>query len=219
MDKNLQFDKYLLMVEYTFRWSGLPLRNRNNINVKKQRFLYCINSLLLNTCVVGAICWIIKGAARGEGLVSLTNTAPSILLALISDVKSLSLLWYQDQADKLIFKLRELETKADLESNDHKTLIKAPIKFLHYVLKISSFCNWLFIISFPLMPLSTSIYNYFVLNTMELVLPFYVEYPFDAYDIKIYPFILFYNLYTGKEIFRLFILLNIIPLNKLTLPR
>ncbi|XP_026328725.1 odorant receptor 4-like [Hyposmocoma kahamanoa] len=194
-DGNLLFDKYLRKIDYAFRWSGLHLRNRDDYNMKKARFLYWFNSFWLNKEIVGGICFIAKGAANG-GLVSMTHTAPSITLALLSNIRSLSIMWHHGYVDKLVFKLRELETKTDLNNNDNKTYVERPIEFLHFVLKLSGFFNWLLILAFPLMPLSISVYNYLVLKKVELVLPFLISYPFDAYDIKIYPFVLLHNIYS-----------------------
>lgn len=198
MKDNLLFDKYLRNIDYTFHWSGLYLRNRENYNLNKARLMYCFNFILLNLDVAGGFCWILKGVGRGEALVALTYTAPSITLALLCNLKSLSIMWYHDHIDTLVFKLRELEIKADFKNITNKTFVLEPIKFLHFVLKVSTLSNWLLIFAFPLMPLSISLYNYFVLNKVELVLPFLIEYPFDAYDIKVYPFVLLNNFYGGK---------------------
>ncbi|XP_026331043.1 odorant receptor 13a-like, partial [Hyposmocoma kahamanoa] len=195
MDKNLLFDKYLRKIDYTFRRSGLYLRNRENYNVTKARLLYCFNFILVNLDVAGSMVWIAKGEAFEDGLVSVTHTAPSAILALLCDFKSLSFMWYHDYVDKLVFKLRELETKMTLNSIAYETCVEEPIKFLEFALKVSGLSNWLLILAYPLMPLSISIYNYLVLKKVELVLPFLISYPFDAYDIKIYPFVLLNNFY------------------------
>lgn len=197
-EKILLFDLYLGKIEYFFRWSGMHLKRRENYNIRLARFLYCVNFLWLNSDVTAAFWFLIKGVERGESLVSLTYTAPSITLAFLCDFKSLSFMWHHELVDKLVYKLREMEKKVDLNRDDYKTLIERPISFLHFVLKVSNFFNWLLIIAFPLMPLSVSAYNYFVLNKIELILPFLVEYPFDPYDIRIYPFVVLRHIWGGK---------------------
>lgn len=194
----LLFDKSLLKIEYLFRWSGVHLRNREDYNVIKSRLFYCFNFILLNINVVGAFSWFLKEAAKGESLISLTYTSPSITLAILSIFKSMSFMWYYDYVDKLVYKLRELETKADLNSVTNKALVEKPIEFLYFVIKVSNLFNWLLLVAFPSMPLATTAYNYFVLNKVELILPFLVEYPFDAYNIKIYPFVVMNHIWGGK---------------------
>lgn len=198
MEEKLLFDKYLRKIDYTFRRSGLYLRNRKNYNVTKARLLYCFNFILVNLDVGGSLVYIAKGEGQEDGLVAITHSLPSAILALLCDFKSLSFMWYHTYVDKLVFILRELETKVDLNTVANKTCIEEPIKFLQFALRVSSFSNWLLILAYPLMPLSISIYNYFALNKVDLVLPFLIEYPFDAYDIRIYPFVLLNNFYAGK---------------------
>lgn len=198
MNENLLFDKYLLMIEYTFRWSGLHLRNHKNYNINRVRVLYCISFVGLNLNVASCVWWFIKQIGKGDSLVSLTYAAPSFTLAFLCDCKSLSLMVYHSYVDKLVVKMRELETKTDLNDIRNKTLTEEPIQFLHSVLKISHFMNWLLIIAFPLMPLAKMAYIYFVFNKVQLEFPFPTEYPFDAYDFKIYPFVMLSHVWGGK---------------------
>lgn len=198
MGENLLFDKYLRVIDYTFRWSGLHLRNRENYNLAKARIVYCINFIGLNLNVAGSFWWFAKRASQGESLLSLTYAAPSLALAFLCNFKSMSIMVNHDTVDKLVLKLRELETKVDFNSSDNKKVIDEPINFLHFVLKVSNFFNWLLIVVFPLMPLARTAYNFFALNKVELEFPFLTEYPFDAYDIKIYPFVLLSHIWGGK---------------------
>lgn len=198
MDENSLFDRYLRMIDYTFRWSGLHLNNRKNYNVNKARILYCIHFIALNLNVAGGFWWFAKQAAKGDSLISLTYAAPSIALACLCNCKSISIMLNHDYVDKLVFKLRELESKVDLNSIDNKSLIEEPIKFLHFVLKVSNLFNWILIVSFPSMPLARTAYNFLAFNKVELEFPFLTEYPFNPYDIKIYPFVLLSHIWGGK---------------------
>ncbi|XP_026328728.1 odorant receptor 4-like [Hyposmocoma kahamanoa] len=157
----LLFDKSLRKIEYLFRWSGMHLRNREEYNE----------------------------AVKGESLISLTYSAPTLTLGILSVLKSASFMWYYDCVDKLVYKLRQLETKADFNSTTNKALVEEPVNFLNFVIKVSNLFNWLLLVAFPLMPLATTAYNYFILNKTELMLPFLVEYPFDPFNIKVYPFV------------------------------
>ncbi|XP_026328726.1 odorant receptor 67c-like [Hyposmocoma kahamanoa] len=199
MDENSLFDKYLRIIDYTFRWSGLHLRNRKDYNVRKARILYCIHFIGLNLNVLGGFWWFVKQASKGESLVSLTYAAPSIALACLCNFKSLSIMLNASYVDKLVYKLRELESKVDLNSIESKILVEEPIKFLHFVLKVSNLFNWLLIVAFPSMPLARTAYNFLAFNKVELEFPFLTEYPFNPYDIKIYPFVLLSHIW-GESI-------------------
>lgn len=197
MDGNLLFDKYLHMIEYTFRLCGLHLRHRN-FNMTRTRLLYCFALFCLMLGVGGSIFFIIKATTRGEGLVSAIHVAPDITMVLLYSVKSFSITWYHEQVDKLVFVMRELETKVDLNSNDNKTLIEGPINFLQNVLRVLYYFKWLFMIMVLFMQIFTSVYTYFVLNEVEIMLPFFIEYSFSANDFKIYPFALLHGYYCRK---------------------
>lgn len=197
-EKLLLFDISLRKIEYLFRWSGMHLRNRENYNVIKSRVLYAFNFTLLIINCFGAFFWFMKQAAKGESLISLTYAAPTVTLGFLSVLKSLSFMWYHDCVDKLVYKLRKLETKAESNIVANKALVEEPINFLHFVIKVSNVFNWLLIVAFPLMPLATTAYNFFVLNKVELLLPFLVEYPFDPYDIRVYPFVVLDHIWGGK---------------------
>lgn len=194
----LLFDKSLCKIEYLFRWSGMHLRNREDYNVNKSRLFYCLNFTLLNINVVGAFSWFCKEAVKGESLISLTYSAPTLTLGILSVLKSASFMWYYDYVDKLVYKLRQLETNANFNSITNKPLVEEPVNFLNFVIKVSNFFNWLLLVAFPLIPLATTAYNYFVLNKIELMLPFLVEYPFDPFNIKIYPFVVLDHIWGCK---------------------
>ncbi|XP_026330951.1 odorant receptor 4-like [Hyposmocoma kahamanoa] len=91
--------------------------------------------------------------------------------------------------------LRDLETRSNLKDHVNEN-IKESIKFLHLVLKVQNYCNWVLIIVFPLMPLSLTAYIYFTSNDIVLLLPFYAVYPFDAYSINYWPIILIKQIWT-----------------------
>ncbi|KAI5646643.1 7tm odorant receptor domain-containing protein [Phthorimaea operculella] len=186
-------EKYLLeqsfkKIDYTMRWTGMLL-NKKAGKLQKYYALYIFNFIMLNLDVAGSIYWFVVGAMKGESLTSLTYVAPCITISLLGNIKSICFLVYGEQVDKLMTILKDLEVKAKKwpAVNERKEIIDKETKFLHLVLKLLNFFNWVVIIAFPLVPLSLTIMSYVQSHEFNPLLPFLIQYPFNAYDPRIWP--------------------------------
>ncbi|KAJ2948905.1 hypothetical protein O0L34_g5838 [Tuta absoluta] len=179
----------LKMIDYSVRWLGITLEKKQGN--RKFYLLFIFNFIWMNTDVAGAICWFLVGAKSGESLLSLTYVAPCITLSILANIKSLCFIVYSDQVDKLISTLKDLEFKETKRpaSGEKKEIIAKERTFLHFVLKVLNFFNWALIIAFPLMPLTLTVWNYVQTRELSPLLPFLIVYPFNAYDLRAWPFV------------------------------
>lgn len=165
----------------------------------KFKIIFAIMFLWLNSGLVGAICWFIQGAGQGESLTALTYAAPCITFTFLTNSKALSILFYENEVNKLISCLKELEKKqANLQEFDERTkIIKKEIKILHQILKVYNVFNWAVIITFNLLPLTVMAIKYFATHEIELLLPLLIAYPFNPFNIFVWPFVYFHQSWAG----------------------
>lgn len=194
----LLFDQSLRKIDYIFRFTGMHLNNRENWNMKKENAICYAQYFSYTYDLIGAVCFFIHGVYTGKSLLALTYASPCLTMGLLGYVKSIPSVVYKKYIDEIVFLMRDLETKS-LKLKDHNNEnIMGPVKFLHLALKVLNYCNWVCIIAFPLMPITLTAYKYFASNEIVLLLPFYALYPFDAYDIKYWPFVVIKQIWTGK---------------------
>lgn len=194
----LLFDESLRKIDYIFRFTGMHLNNRENWSLKKARIIFYIQNFFYTCDLIGAVCFFLNGVYTGKSMLSLTYASPCLTMGLLGYAKSIPSVVYRNYVDEIVFVLRDLETKSlKLKDHDNRN-IKEPIDFLHLVLKVQNYCNWMTIVAFPLMPITLTAYKYFASNEIVLLLPFYAIYPFDAYDIRYWPFVVIKKIWTGK---------------------
>lgn len=193
----LLFDESLRKIDYIFRMTGMHLNNRENFNLRASRAVFYFNFFISINDLFGACFFFIRGLYTGESLMLVIYAFSCIIMGMLSYAKCISSVVHYKYIDKIVFILRDLEARSNLKVHADEN-IKESIKFLHLVLKVQNYCNWILIIVFPSMPVSLTVYTYFTSNEIVLLLPFYAVYPFDAYSINYWPFILIKQIWTGK---------------------
>nr|WCC57497.1 odorant receptor 40 [Papilio machaon] len=188
----LLFDESLKKISYLFRYGGLSLesRSRTNIQTFKIRLLYLFNSFWLNVDLAGGIYWFIDGLENGKSFIELTYIAPCIALAFMANIKSLFMIVNEKRIDEMIDSLRYLEiTGMNSKRVEKKEEIAAKEKsFLYCVIKMLNILNVIVVLTFSISPFILMLINYTKTMELELMLPFFIIYPFDSYDIRYWPF-------------------------------
>lgn len=193
----LLFDEALRKVEYTFIFTGLPLIRRNDRYMNRAKVINFIHVFSYGIDMVAAYWFFINGVQTGQSFISLTYSSPCLTIGLLCYIKAIAWTFNYNYVEKVMSILRDLEVRSNLKYDQYED-IKESIDFLHLVLKVLNYCNWVFIFAFPLMPVSLTAYKYFALNEVDLLLPFYVLYPIDAYNIKYWPFVVVKQIWSGK---------------------
>lgn len=191
MSDQLLLDKALKKVDYTFRWTGINIESSRKTKSQNFRYKYVFifNFIWLNMDFSGALTWFIVNARKGVSFTILTYSAPCLTMCILFNTKSIYLYLSDDRINELLSILRNLEIKHhDVTAPQKKEIIKKYSNFLFMVLKTLNFFNWFLLIAFPSMPIALMALDYYYTQEVVLQLPFQVVYPFDAYNIKYWPF-------------------------------
>nr|WCC57562.1 odorant receptor 40 [Papilio memnon] len=187
----LLFDESLNKISFLFRYGGLSLesRTRTTIQTVKIRLLYLFNSFWLNVDLAGGIYWFIDGLKNGKSFIELTYIAPCIALAFMANIKSLFMIVNETRIDEMIDILRSLEITVKSKRVERKEEIVAREKsFLYCVIKMLNILNIVVVLTFSISPFVLMLIEYMRIKELELMLPFFIIYPFDSYDIRYWPF-------------------------------
>ncbi|KAG6443514.1 putative odorant receptor 92a [Manduca sexta] len=186
-------DKLLSKINILFRCSGtnIAIGKAAPTNTKRNRCVYVINLILLNTDVLGSTCWFISGLKSGKSFTELTYIAPCIILSILSDMKSMSIIIYEKKVYQLMENLRMMEAHERIRENtaERGKIIEKGVNFLNLVINVLYVLNIILLVCFAFHPLVVMMLNYKKTNEIELLLPFPIVYPFDAYNIKVWPVI------------------------------
>lgn len=178
--------------------SGLDLENRKRNYI--QKLVYLNNFFWLNFDVAGAICYIIYGMFHGKDFIELTYAGPCVTLSLLANFKSLSIIRNGDKLKNLFNILRKLENHEEGdESPTKRRIIQEEVNFLHVLMRVLNVSYVILATMFSVGPLIVTAYIYFVNNEVDLRLPLYILYPFDAYELKYWPWVFLHQSWSGNE--------------------
>ncbi|XP_013147729.1 PREDICTED: odorant receptor 4-like [Papilio polytes] len=188
----LLFDESLNKISFLFRYGGLSLasRTRTTTQTVKIRLLYLFNSFWLNVDLAGGIYWFIDGLKNGKSFIELTYIAPCIALAFMANIKSLFMIVNETRIDEMIDILRSLEVtvKNSKRVESKEEIVAREKSFLYCVIKMLNILNVVVVLTFSISPFVLMLIKYMKIKELELMLPFFIIYPFDSYDIRYWPF-------------------------------
>ncbi|XP_030040641.1 uncharacterized protein LOC115455950 [Manduca sexta] len=194
-------DKSLSKVHIMFRCSGtnISIGEAAPTNTKRNRCVYGFNFIWQNTDLIGAISWFLEGIISGKSFTELTYIAPCIILSILSVIKSISIIIYEKKVYQLMQNLRIMEAHERNRENttEKEKIIKKGVNFLNLVINGLYVFNILLLACFALNPLALMILNYMKTNEIEFLLPFLITYPFDPYNIKVWPIVYVRQIWTG----------------------
>lgn len=194
------FDQTMKKIEPIFRVAGINIKSgEQTTNRLKSRIIYIINFVWLTVNSFGAIYWFIDGIKTGKDFLELTYIAPCISFSIIGNFKGFFLILYEKQAHMLIENIRKLEReeKRRPQSLKKKNIVEEEKKFINIIIDKFSILFAVVVVLFALIPVMIMFTNYYKTKEVELVLPFMVLYPFDPYQIKVWPFVYLKQLWAG----------------------
>lgn len=199
MEGSGEFLQSLEKIEFVYKLCGLRLYSSDK-NLLKIRCIYLFNFLCLNGDVAATMTWFMEGIRTGKDFVSLTYIAPCICYTYLADFKTLFLIREERFMHKLIDDLNKMEAKSEkyfslaekkkIEGNDRD--------FLHRLIKVQNVMYVVLLLGFVIAPLSLIVLNYTKTSEIKLILPFLAIYPFDAFDIRIWPIVYVHQAWSSK---------------------
>ncbi|XP_030040635.1 odorant receptor 4 isoform X2 [Manduca sexta] len=193
-------DKSLSKINILFRCSGtnIAIGKAAPTHTKRNRCIYSFNFIWQNTDVLGAIYWFISGLKSGKSFTELTFIAPCIILSFLSVMKSISIIIYEKKVYQLIKNLRMMEAHERNRENttERGKITEKGVNFLNLVINVLYVFNMLVLVCFALNPLILMILNYMKTNEIDFILPFPIAYPFDPYNIKVWPMVYLRQIWT-----------------------
>ncbi|XP_034825574.1 putative odorant receptor 92a isoform X1 [Maniola hyperantus] len=185
------FAQAIQRVQFNFKILDLQLDERNS---KKSiwefvrfRWLFWFNMALLNFATVGEIAWLVEGVSTGKSLIELCYLGPCLTLCIACNFLCTYFVKHSRRILELIASIRTLQSmSAELEETDVKFL-KSQVKIFYIAVYTLTATQCVGITLFGLIPFVTMCLSYYHSGEVELVLPFFVLYPFDTTDIRFWP--------------------------------
>ncbi|KAF9795994.1 hypothetical protein SFRURICE_010091 [Spodoptera frugiperda] len=199
-EEPLLINKTIKKIEVWLRATGTNVKStpKTRMDTMKSRAIYIINFFWLNVDLGGAVVWFISGIANKKSFTELTYVSPCITLSFLANFKCFFLFLNEDCVDKLLEKLRELEMneRSRPRHEDKNAIMVREHKFLTNLI---SFLNVFFcglIVAFALGPVALTIFIYVTTNEIDLQLPFLIIYPFDAFQLKYWPWVYLHQIWS-----------------------
>lgn len=193
--------KTIHRIEFLFRCVGINIKSseKTRADYIRNRSVYIFNFIWLNIDLAGAVVWFLAGIANSKSFTELTYVSPCITLSFLGNFKSLYLIFRENNVDKLIEVLKQLEIKERSRENDEEKdkIIETEHNFVSAVISVLNVFYFVLVVAFALSPVSLVALKYFTTNEVELLLPFLILYPFDAYDLKYWPWVYLRQIWSG----------------------
>lgn len=206
MDSEI-FEKSINSVNYFFKIFGFDLNRPNKkgfANFLLINYKYIFNFIWVLTALFGESYWFLKQAKSGTSLGDLTFIAPCVFFTLICINKSLQLFFNKNLIIYFLNSLRDLNLKnleVHAEANNRiKSVLAKSMSFMMVIKKVIIFSNWTLGLIFIVSPLVVMAYFYYRNGSTDLMLPFIIDYPFNPYDIKMWPIAYIHQIWAGKII-------------------
>ncbi|KAJ8708660.1 hypothetical protein PYW08_010042 [Mythimna loreyi] len=192
-EEPLLIDKTIKKIGFLFRLAGINIKAspKTRKDILKNRAMYISNFIWLNIELTGAVAWFFMGIANAKSFTELTYVAPCITLSFVGNLKSLYVIFKEENFDKLIQILRDLEIKerGRIRNEEKNAIIKYEHNFLTRVISILNVFYLVLGIVFTLSPALLMALKYVTTNELELLLPSLVVYPFDPFDMRYFPWV------------------------------
>ncbi|KAJ8708659.1 hypothetical protein PYW08_010041 [Mythimna loreyi] len=192
-EEPLLIDITVKKLEFLFRCAGLNIKSckKTRMDTIKSRSIFIINFVWMNIDFVGCVVWFFKGIVNSKKFIELTFIAPCVTWCFLSTLKSLYVFLREDDVDKLIQVLKDLEIN---EKNQPKypekdAIMKFEHKFLTTVISVLNIFYFVLTVMVAISPLFVMALVYYTTNELELLLPLLAVYPFDPYDIRYWPWV------------------------------
>ncbi|OWR40952.1 olfactory receptor 24 [Danaus plexippus plexippus] len=207
----MSFDESIKKIELVLSCNGLTIRSRyNDVRTRwKNRFLFIFNMIWFNSEAICGVAWMVLRLNEGGTIAEVTYMAPCALFTLLSVLKALLFIYYEDNICDLVASLRKLDIKYN-----NKSISSEDIDFLHFTLKLSKILNAMLCVVFSWSTLVVSCIFYIKDGVFDVIFPLKVEYPFsfDHNDARLWPFVYIHQFWSVNEERRGYVHVSRLPL-------
>lgn len=186
-------DHSLKKIKFLYQLAGMTLDDRDKSWSELFRYLFNLSWHL--TDIFLAIHWFIEGAYKGLDFTELTHVMPLLWLGLMAILKSVLFIRDEKKVHELINTLRNLEETRASNPNGRKVMADET-KFLGVVIRVLILMNIILLVNFNLVPLVFIGATFYLTGELKLMLPFLDMYPFDAFDLRYWPFAYVHQIWT-----------------------
>ncbi|XP_064292539.1 uncharacterized protein LOC135309871 [Plodia interpunctella] len=168
-------------IRFVFKCAGLSLECRKETRKQTiiRRFIFFINSLMLNSDIIISASWFFIGIRSGISFTELTFVSPCFTFGTITSIKATYLVFNEDLINKIVEDMKVLEVKTlDKTNNIIEKFVNKEAKFLKYIIKIFFRMHGLNIVFFIVSPLALILMNFMKTGEMEFRLPLLDFYTF-----------------------------------------
>lgn len=169
-------------------------------NPIRYRIAFVFNFIWFNLACLNSLSYLVLGIMYGNNFTELSFVAPCLTFSFLGIAKSVCYTLYDKEANQLLEDLIKLDvSRKDSCNNENAKKIKASeSNFLRKVLYIF---NALFLVLTTLYnasPLIATAVTYYMTGKLKLFLPFLDVYPFDALNLKYWPYAYIHQIWSGK---------------------
>lgn len=195
------FDKAISTNNSFLKITGLHLIDKNDVKKRFLRNVYmCLVFISYNVDIFAQVLWIMDGISNGVGIVTLFYDAPGMTYSFLGNVKAFFFMKNECHVKDLVNSLRALQAMdgQSVKSNKVKVDIMKRIKFLTTATNIQKWINIVALSTFAIIPFAIIALSYFQSGKIELVMPFPVLYPFNIFDMRIWPIMYIREMFSGR---------------------
>lgn len=182
--------------------TGLHLIDKKDTNKRFLRWVYLyIAFISCNVDVLAEIAWVIDGISNGMKSVELCYAAPGLTMSFLCNIKAFFFMRNERHVKDLVNSLRKLDAINDrFEGTREEVHIETinRIKIWKIGIDIEKWVNRIAIFTFAMIPFAVICQSYFKNGVIKLVMPFPILFPFDIFDIRIWPFMYIRQMCSGN---------------------
>lgn len=198
----LTIQQTLKKIKYMFVLSGMKLHEKRapDTNLIKYRFAFVFNLIWFNLDCLASVTYLVSGILYGQNFTELSFVAPCLAYSCLGIAKTVYYTLYDKEACYLIDDLIKLDaSRKHLGNFENAKKIRATeTNFLRKVLNVLNALYILLIFLYNSSPLVGTAVTYYMTGKLKLFLPFLDVYPFDALDLKYWPYVYVHQVWSGK---------------------
>ncbi|XP_021191840.3 odorant receptor 4 [Helicoverpa armigera] len=196
----LQFEKCLKRINIFLKLIGLTLdsadSNRTMVQRLRRHWRCSVHMLSLDIAVFGETIWLIIGLVLGASLWEITYLLPCLTLCLLGNFKVYYFIRHLQHVNEAAMILRNLQSNGK-HNEEIEREMNNWLTFLSSVTKLLLTLTTLGVLAFALGPFLITGSYYLSTGEIKLVLPFLIWYPFDEFDIRIWPVVYLHQLWAA----------------------
>ena len=200
-----QFEKCLKSVNFNLKLLGLSLdsRGKNSTILEVIRSHWFFSALLfsLNLETLTQILWVSEAVITGKSFVEITRLIPCLILCFISNFKTISIVFYAHYNNEFIETMKSLllnQTEIEEENLYKKKVIDTQVLMLTNITRKIRILIIMGLLMFTFTPAFINLSDYLNDYEFKLVMPFVAYYPFNEFDVWIYPWVYIHQVGSGK---------------------